>query len=356
MELSPAFTRNGSEPAPALAADPFPDYPLAWYLFGPAAALRRRPFTRRLLGRELVAFRTASGRVAVLDARCAHLGADLGRGRVVGEAIQCPYHHWQYGPDGACVHAPAQPDRPPRARQTCYPAVERHGQVFFFNGPEPLFPLPFFPGERPEDFAAARPLLFHGDFSWLMFAANTFDVQHWHGVHSRRLIGEPEVDGPHPLARRTRFRAQVVGRSLFDRLTRWFAGGEVAFTITNWGGTVMLVSAAFRTVRSYGLIASQPQGPGLPLRVEVLVFARRSRWRLARALLEPLVLRVRRLFTRGFVGDEFEELAGIRYNPHGLIAADRAVLDYFRWAAALPRDPRFDGGAGAACGLASAAR
>jgi phenylpropionate dioxygenase-like ring-hydroxylating dioxygenase large terminal subunit len=344
MELSPALrARNGTAAASPPAANQFPEYPLAWYLFGPVAALHRRPLTRRLLGRELVAFRTASGRLAVLEARCGHLGADLGRGCVVGEAIRCPYHHWEYGPDGACVHSPAQPERAPGVQQTCYPITERHGYLFFFNGPEPLFPLPFFPGEQPEDFVAADPLLFHGSFSWCMFAANTFDVQHWHGVHNRRLLGEPEVDSPHPLARRTRFRAQVVGRSLLDRLTRWFAGGEVEFSITNWGGTVMLVTASFRKVRSYGLIASQPQGPGLPLRVEVLVLARRSRWRLGRALLGPVALRVRRLFTRGFVGSEFEELAGIRYNPEGLIEADRSLLEYFHWAASLPREPRFDG-------------
>jgi hypothetical protein len=34
---------------------------------------------------------------------------------------------------------------------------------------------------------------------------------------------------------------------------------------------------------------------------------------------------------------EFEELAGIRYSPHTLIAADRELVDFFHWAASLPR-------------------
>jgi 3-ketosteroid 9alpha-monooxygenase subunit A len=35
-----------------------------------------------------------------MDARCAHMGADLGCGRIAGDEIVCPYHNWRYGPDG----------------------------------------------------------------------------------------------------------------------------------------------------------------------------------------------------------------------------------------------------------------
>ena len=157
----------------------FPTYPASWYLFCRSCELREKPQSRYTLGRELVAFRTSSGRVAVLNARCSHLRADLGRGRVLGEAIQCPYHHWEYGPDGRCIHIPSQESIPDFARQSSYPVMERHGYVFFFNGPEALFPLPFFPDCRTEDFTASKPLHFLGDFSWFLFAANSFDV---HGL------------------------------------------------------------------------------------------------------------------------------------------------------------------------------
>jgi hypothetical protein len=83
-----------AELPPAPAASAFPASPAAWYLFCPADDLRRGPVSKRLLSRHLVAFRTASGEFAVLEARCAHLGADLGCGEVVGETIQCPFHHW----------------------------------------------------------------------------------------------------------------------------------------------------------------------------------------------------------------------------------------------------------------------
>src|SRR5215213_4758749 len=95
------------EPIEAPSAEHFPTYPVAWYLFGESAELAGRPVSKELLGRRLVAFRTASGKIAVLDAHCSHLHADLGNGCVEGETIQCPYHHWRYGIDGQCVHIPA---------------------------------------------------------------------------------------------------------------------------------------------------------------------------------------------------------------------------------------------------------
>ena len=133
-------------------------------------------------------------------------GADLGQGQVKGEAIQCPFHHWEYGADGACTHIPATTEIPPWARQTCYPVQERHGYIFFFNRPEPLFPLPFYAGLNPDDFVASRPFTATLRCPWYMVGANCFDVQHMKpaaerardvvpvGQRARRRVAEIERD------------------------------------------------------------------------------------------------------------------------------------------------------------------
>src|SRR5688500_6064156 len=90
-----------------------PRLPRAWYWLADSRSLARGPVARSLLGRRVVAFRTAAGRFAALDARCSHLGADLGRGKVLGESIQCPFHHWCYDVDGHCRHVPRQSTVPP---------------------------------------------------------------------------------------------------------------------------------------------------------------------------------------------------------------------------------------------------
>ena len=167
-------------------AEVFPEYPASWYLFGESRELRQGPVSRRILGRLLVAFRTESGRLVVMDGECAHLGADLGFGDVVGETIRCPFHHWQYGCDGACVAVPGQgpgQGRPPAfARQRTYPTEERHGYLFFFNGREPLFPLPFFLndqglGEDPTGYVASKVFRYVADCTWYMNSAHAFDRQ-----------------------------------------------------------------------------------------------------------------------------------------------------------------------------------
>src|SRR5947208_2361092 len=91
-------------------SDHYAAYPASWYRFGSSSELRDRPLSKPMLGRQLAAFRTGSGRAVVMDGRCAHLGADLGGGRVVGDAIQCPFHHWEYGPDGHCIRIPGTGD------------------------------------------------------------------------------------------------------------------------------------------------------------------------------------------------------------------------------------------------------
>ena len=56
---------------------------------------------------DIVAYRGESGRVAILDAHCPHLGANLasGEGRVSGDTIACPFHGWVFDPDGRLLRS-----------------------------------------------------------------------------------------------------------------------------------------------------------------------------------------------------------------------------------------------------------
>lgn len=314
----------------APSADHFPAYPISWYLFAPARALRHGPLSRDMLGRRLVAFRTASGRVAVLDAHCAHLGADLGGGCVVGETLRCPFHHWEYDVDGHCTRIPISSSIPGTARQRAYPTVERHGFVFIFNGARPLFDLPFFAGVEPRELTPARPFGTVLNCPWYMVGANAFDLQHFRASHDRRLAGEPRVDCPAPFARRSSAPFAVDGNSLQDRLTRFFAGDVVEMSSTDWCGTLIFTTAQFRRTCSYGMTALEPLANG-SVQVRVIVFVRRSRGLLARALLDPLNGGIRRLFIMKFLSSDAPRLNGARYTPYGLIDADRDLAEYLHW-------------------------
>jgi len=96
--------------------------------------------------RELIAWRSQSGTVTVMDAYCEHLGAHLGYGgEVLGEVIQCPFHGWQWNQQGRNVCIPYE-DRPNRGRRIrTFPVIERNESVYIWHdvaGREPFFDVP----------------------------------------------------------------------------------------------------------------------------------------------------------------------------------------------------------------------
>ena len=323
----------------APSADCFPAYPASWYLFGEARELTHGPIAREILGRRLVAFRTVGGSLAVMEGRCAHLGTDLGAGRVIDETLECPFHHWRYGADGRCVHIPACADIPAFARLRTYPAVERHGFIFFFNGSAPLFPLPFFPGEEPDDFLPSKPFDAILLCPWWMVGANVFDVQHFKAAHDRQLISLPMVECPSPFARRITAEFSVLGDTLRDRLVRWLAGDRVRMSFTDWCGNILFATPSFRRTTSYGMLISEPLGPDR-VHVRGIVFVRRRKSALGRWLLDPLHVRIRRYFIKEFLqSDARLGTKGLRYNPAGLLEGDEELISYFTWLASVPGNP-----------------
>jgi phenylpropionate dioxygenase-like ring-hydroxylating dioxygenase large terminal subunit len=330
--LGPIIETTELPTAPPASA--FAQYPASWYPFCHVNELRAGPLSKRILGRDLVAFRTASGKLSVINARCSHLGANLGCGHVIGESLQCPFHNWKYGADGRCTHVPGAAKIPGFARQDAYPVVERHGYLFFFNGPEALFPLPFFFDEKAEDYTGGQLFSFDSDCPWYVTSAHACDIQHFEAVHDRRLLATPVIDCPAPFAMRNRYHAQLIGDTILDRMLRIIAGPEVEITITTWGGTMAMISGDFTRAHSRFLISSQPLENGNTLCVGI-VFTRTQRSAIGRRLIDPVILAVRRIFTHGYLKDEASRLRQTCYNPAGLIAQDRPMIEYYQWLASL---------------------
>ena len=100
----------------------------------------------RVLGEDLILYRSLDGRPGLLLPRCCHRGTTLYYGRVEDDGIRCPYHGWLFAADGQCLDQPCEPDRGRHResyRQPWYPVVEYHGLVFAYLGPadrQPVFP------------------------------------------------------------------------------------------------------------------------------------------------------------------------------------------------------------------------
>jgi phenylpropionate dioxygenase-like ring-hydroxylating dioxygenase large terminal subunit len=96
----------------------------AWYVAGFSHELGERPLARRICDERVVMFRDANGEpVALLD-RCPHSAATLSEGKIVGGAIQCPYHGIEFGAGGTCLKIPSQNRIPDDMRVRSYPIKE----------------------------------------------------------------------------------------------------------------------------------------------------------------------------------------------------------------------------------------
>ena len=100
-----------------------------------------QPLARRLLGRDVVLWRSADGLHCWRDL-CIHRGAKLSLGTVRNDCLVCPYHAWEYNTAGQCVLIPAQPNLPPpaKARAEVYRAQERYGMVWVCLAPGRIDP------------------------------------------------------------------------------------------------------------------------------------------------------------------------------------------------------------------------
>jgi phenylpropionate dioxygenase-like ring-hydroxylating dioxygenase large terminal subunit len=152
----------------------------------------------RYFDEELVLFRTRSGRAALLDAYCAHLGAHLAEGgRIVGEAIRCPFHGWLYDPGGACVGIPYCDNIPSRARVRSWEVVERNHMVFAWHhaeGKPPTWEVPSMPELTHPDWTEPRTFELAVPVHMQDMHENNNDPVHFHFVHGNLEMPRSQIE------------------------------------------------------------------------------------------------------------------------------------------------------------------
>lgn len=112
----------------------------AWYVAGWSASISESSAMRiQILGNWIALFRGEGGTVQAISDRCPHRFASLSSGRVVGEALQCPYHGLHFDGKGQCVRNPhGDGTVPPQASVRHYPVTERYGAVWVWTGDQRL--------------------------------------------------------------------------------------------------------------------------------------------------------------------------------------------------------------------------
>ncbi|HZQ75086.1 MAG TPA: Rieske 2Fe-2S domain-containing protein [Burkholderiales bacterium] len=67
-----------------------------WEDLGAAESFKGRELTEASLGRQKIAVSWKDGRFGVVAGTCNHAGGPLGKGRLDGEYIVCPWHNWKF--------------------------------------------------------------------------------------------------------------------------------------------------------------------------------------------------------------------------------------------------------------------
>lgn len=152
----------------------------------------------RLLGEDLVLFRTLTGELGLLEEQCPHRRASLAYGEVAGESLLCPYHGWTFATDGRCLAMPAEQEQKPALLERCrvlsYQAQELGGLIFAYLGPQPAPLLPrwdvlAWPDGLRDIGQATIPC------NWLQIMENSVDPTHVEWLHGRHLAWSRERQG-----------------------------------------------------------------------------------------------------------------------------------------------------------------
>lgn len=117
-------------------------YPNSWYVLCKSAELKAGQIMPvKFAGKDIVLFRTQSGKAAATDAHCPHMGGHFAHGgKVVGETIQCPFHFFCFDTDGRCTETGYGTKPPPKAILKTWHLRERNGFILVWHDAEGIAP------------------------------------------------------------------------------------------------------------------------------------------------------------------------------------------------------------------------
>ncbi len=146
----------------------------------------------RILCENLVLFRDKTGRVGLIEDRCAHRGASLSYGRVEERGIACAYHGWLYDVEGNCLETPPEPAESQfrlTVKPKAYPVQKFVGLYWAYMGPSPAPVIPKYDVWARKDGTHWLRVLPRLDCNWFQAMENSVDTSHLHVLHANFLSG-----------------------------------------------------------------------------------------------------------------------------------------------------------------------
>ena len=221
---------------------PFP-IPTGWFFVDYSDSLKTGELRNvEIFDQEWVLFRSESGKVGMTDPYCPHLGAHIGHGgKVVGENIRCPFHHWEYDTAGWCKNIPYGKITPPIVKKQAIlrtlPATEKYGMIWVWYHPAgeaPSWELPHIPAMEDDGWTGSRRGSWSADTAIQEIAENGVDFAHLKFLHGAPAIPPAEVKFDKHIIDINMAQGYIVGRG--------YGPGLNVFEFTQEGVSATMIS------------------------------------------------------------------------------------------------------------------
>lgn len=210
-----------------------------WMPIAAVSELDDRPVRPvRLLGEDLVLYRTRTGTLGLIARYCQHRGFDLAHGMIEDDGLRCSYHGWLFDPAGRCLEQPFEIRVNPastfkdRIRTPSYAVQEKAGLVWAYLGPAPAPLVPDWAGFHMPGYTiiAFAEIPAH----WVQIMEGFYDPVHAEWLHDRWSYRLNKSDAPATRPRHTAFRWHdfdygVVFQRQLEGTDRWLADRTVVF-------------------------------------------------------------------------------------------------------------------------------
>lgn len=114
---------------------PTVDYPKdQWWIAAYSSEVGRTLLARTILGQRVVLYRKESGEAVAVAGYCPHRNYPLENGSLVGDAIRCGYHGFEFSGTGMCTKIPSQLLVMGKPVLPTYPLVEKCGVLWIWTG------------------------------------------------------------------------------------------------------------------------------------------------------------------------------------------------------------------------------
>ena len=163
-----------------------------WHPVALTSEVSKTPKEIRILGEDLVIFKTTKGNIGLVHKACPHRRASMAYGKTEDEGIRCCYHGWLFSTNGEILETPGEDIESKQAKKLrdtfklgAYPVIEFKGLVFSYLGP--MEKIPEFPHydsfEIPENISS--PYRIDYNCNWIQVLDAIMDPLHTSFLHGQ---------------------------------------------------------------------------------------------------------------------------------------------------------------------------